>query len=233
MARSFLSRHCIPLPQEEPLEPDQLRQLGGKAAALMQLAMENLPVLPGVVLLPSAFERARPAPPPGSDAGASAQPFPHQLEATVKRELLAALDDLILRMINRPAPSSGGNTGRFQERRWAVRSSGRGEDGSVASYAGQFLSRLNVADADLEEAILAVWHSGSGAALASYRQSRGLVDDGGNARTLQVPAVLIQPMLQPRFAGVAFSADPVSGRRGVTLVQAVAGIAADLVAGRE
>ena len=45
------------------------------------------------------------------------------------------------------------------------------------------------------------------------------------------PAVLVQRMVSPRAAGVAFSADPVSGRRGVAVVSAVPGLGSALVSG--
>jgi pyruvate,water dikinase len=44
-------------------------------------------------------------------------------------------------------------------------------------------------------------------------------------------AVLVQPMLHPQAAGVAFSADPVTGDRNVTTVEAVAGLGDQLVTG--
>ncbi len=46
-----------------------------------------------------------------------------------------------------------------------------------------------------------------------------------------VPAVLVQRMVNARASGVAFSADPVTGRRGVALVAAVRGTGDKLVGG--
>ena len=46
-----------------------------------------------------------------------------------------------------------------------------------------------------------------------------------------MPAVIVQRMVTPRAAGVAFAADPVTGRRGIAVVSAVAGIGEDLVSG--
>jgi pyruvate,water dikinase len=46
-----------------------------------------------------------------------------------------------------------------------------------------------------------------------------------------VPAVIIQVMVPAETAGVAFSADPVSGRRGLALVAAVKGLGESLVSG--
>ena len=60
--------------------------------------------------------------------------------------------------------------------------------------------------------------------VAAYRRQHEL----GGAR---VPAVILQRMLAPSASGVAFSADPVSGRRGIAVVAAVRGLGHALVAG--
>ncbi|MEX5727173.1 phosphohistidine swiveling domain-containing protein [Rhodovulum iodosum] len=107
---------------------------------------------------------------------------------------------------------------------FAVRSSARAEDSEADSHAGQFDSVLNVPAAGLPEAARKVHASGAGERLSAYRKRRALA--GGGA-----PAVLIQRMVAPRAAGVAFSVDPVTGRRNRALVSAVAGLADRLVSG--
>jgi len=210
--------HLVWLLEEEPIDPAGLGALGGKAATLLQLAQAGFPVLPSLVLLPSAFEGSRPGP----------AELPQRLDPSVRRELvgaLAVLERLAAQALGGPAAAG------WQVGRWAVRSSGRSEDCLAASYAGQFATQLEVPLAGLEGAILSVWRSAFGSGLATYRRERGLPEPDGSEAPGLAPAVLIQPMLAPRYAGVAFSADPVSGRRGVTLVQAVPGVAAALVAG--
>ncbi len=110
---------------------------------------------------------------------------------------------------------------------WAVRSSAGAEDGRDHSFAGQYTTRLHVPTAALEATVAAIWAADESPALARYRQLLGAA-----APEAGPPPLLLQPMLPAAVAGVAFGADPVSGRRGVTLVQAVAGVAADLLAGR-
>jgi len=210
--------HAVWLLEGESINPERLPELGGKAATLLRLAQAGFPVLPSLVLLPSAFELSRPGP----------AELPQRLDPLLRRELVGAMPVLE----GLAAQALSGTAGAPRPfRRWAVRSSGRSEDGGAASYAGQFATQLDVSDAGLEEAILTVWRSAFGSGLATYRRERGLTDPDGIDPAGQAPAVLIQPMLSPRWAGVAFSADPVSGRRGVTLVQAVPGVAAALVAG--
>ena len=108
---------------------------------------------------------------------------------------------------------------------FAVRSSGRGEDGAAHSHAGQFLTTLNVADDHVPQEAVKVWQSGDAAHLEEYRRSKGIEE------TETGPAVLVQVMLSPRCAGVAFTADPVSGRQDTLVISATKGLADKLVNG--
>ncbi|MEX1020222.1 MAG: PEP/pyruvate-binding domain-containing protein, partial [Litorilinea sp.] len=109
--------------------------------------------------------------------------------------------------------------------RFAVRSSAAGEDGATLSFAGQFESYLNVAPADVAARVVDVWQSGLSPRVLAYRREQGLTG------LPPLPAVLVQRMVQPECAGVAFSADPVSGRQSMAVIAAVAGLADGLVAG--
>ena len=103
---------------------------------------------------------------------------------------------------------------------WAVRSSSTAEDSEQASFAGQFETVLGV-DADgLADAVSRVWRSRSSERVKTYAGDRG----AGSM------AVLIQPMVAAAAAGVAFTADPVSGRRQ-TVIEAVEGLGERLVSG--
>ncbi len=108
---------------------------------------------------------------------------------------------------------------------FAVRSSGREEDGADSAHAGQFETELNVPAADVPAAAHRVWKSGFSERLAQYRQAKGLPG------VAQPPAVVVQVMVEARAAGVAFSTDPVSGDRSVAVVSAVLGLADRLVGG--
>lgn len=101
----------------------------------------------------------------------------------------------------------------------AVRSSGLAEDLSDASFAGQYDTLLNVrgADAVLEAATQVV--SSNGRAVAAY---------GHPARPM---AVLVQRMIDADVAGVAFSANPLTGNRAEVRVSAVRGLGDQLVSG--
>lgn len=107
---------------------------------------------------------------------------------------------------------------------YAVRSSGHAEDGKDHSHAGQFDTFLNITAAGVIDAAAKVWASGFGETVATYRA----VKSGGEATA---PAVVVQQMINARASGVAFSADPVSGRRDCVIISAVEGLGDALVSG--
>jgi phosphohistidine swiveling domain-containing protein len=108
---------------------------------------------------------------------------------------------------------------------FAVRSSALDEDGAEHSFAGQLDSFLFVPPDRIPEKVEAVWRSGFSERILAYRRERGL------AGPPQPPAVLVQRMVDAEAAGVVFSADPVSGRRGHAVVSAVFGLGSALVSG--
>lgn len=107
----------------------------------------------------------------------------------------------------------------------AVRSSASDEDGTLHSFAGQLDSFLFVPPAEVPAKVAAVWRSGFSERLVAYRREHGL------GPTPRPPAVLVQRMVNADAAGVAFGADPVTGRHGVAVVAAVLGLGTALVSG--
>ncbi|MBV8081516.1 MAG: phosphoenolpyruvate synthase [Candidatus Eremiobacteraeota bacterium] len=106
----------------------------------------------------------------------------------------------------------------------AVRSSAVEEDADERSFAGQFESYLFVQPQDVPDRVQRVWESARAARVAAYRQEAGTAD-------AQALAVVVQRMVDADVSGVAFSADPVSGRRGIAVVSAVYGLGTALVSG--
>jgi len=99
---------------------------------------------------------------------------------------------------------------------YAVRSSAEGEDAGQRSFAGQFLSLINVPGERLSEAVEKVWLSLKQPGLERY------------SSTPQRMGVLLQEMVSPNISGVSFSCDPLSGRK-VVVVEAVEGEGSKLV----
>jgi pyruvate,water dikinase len=107
----------------------------------------------------------------------------------------------------------------------AVRSSALGEDGGEASFAGQYDTVLNVQGlADLHRAI-----DNCAASVVSERARQYQQDKSGAAPV--VMNIVVQRMVDARVAGVVFTADPVSARRDLLVIDAVAGLGETLVSG--
>jgi rifampicin phosphotransferase len=103
----------------------------------------------------------------------------------------------------------------------AVRSSGVAEDGAEQSFAGQFRTMLNIRGREaLAGALRACRASADSEQVRSY---------GRNGA--QPMALLVQRQVQARSAGVAFSANPVTGARDEVVVSAVHGLGDRLVNG--
>src|SRR5262249_30666203 len=100
------------------------------------------------------------------------------------------------------------------------------EDSAGRSFAGQLESYLSVPCTAVAEKAAAVWRSGFSERVLAYRSGK---EKGPVSQP--APAVVIQRMLNAQCAGVAFTADPVSGRRGVVVISAVLGLGSVLVSG--
>lgn len=110
---------------------------------------------------------------------------------------------------------------------FAVRSSALQEDSAQASFAGEFESVLDVrSDEELREAIRTVLKSRHSARVLSYSQAQGLAEGEHPI------AVIIQKLIQPDFAGVLFTVDPLTGNLSQMAGNFVAGIGEKLVSGQ-
>lgn len=197
--------------------PEQINDsvaIGGKAEALAHLALARFPVPEWFVLSPDAFRSAL-----NDEHRTSWQDYRDYAEiqdALAQLSIPSALQNELETALQRLCP---------QGEPVAVRSSALDEDGAEHSFAGQLDSILFVEREQLAERVLQVWRSGFSERLYAYRKENGL------SLPPEPPAVLIQRMVDADCAGVAFSADPVSGRRSTSVVAAVYGLGSALVAG--
>ena len=109
----------------------------------------------------------------------------------------------------------------------AVRSSGTAEDLREASFAGQHDTFLNVrGDAELLEATRRCWASLWNVRAMAYRQRLGIAGDR------VALAVVVQWLLPAARSGLLFTVDPVTGDRGVVVINAAWGLGDAVVNGR-
>jgi len=197
------------------LWPDQVQldsPVGGKARALAALTQAGLPVPEWFVVLPHSFDASLPA----TDALAG---------ATTAQAMQAALVALTPAQPVRGEIDAACATLSADGDLFAVRSSALEEDSAAHSFAGQLESFLNVGPDAVADQVAQVWRSGFSERIVAYRQQAGL------PALPNPPAVVVQRMVSGEVSGVAFSADPVSGRRSVVVISALPGLGSALVSG--
>ena len=111
------------------------------------------------------------------------------------RSMLLGTGDLIIHVI----PDFFHIMEEADEKLYAVRSSATSEDGDDKSFAGMFLTKLNVEPQDVRDAILEVRASASNNRVQSYDNEDQKVD------------VIVMEMVDARISGVLFSVNPVDG----------------------
>jgi rifampicin phosphotransferase len=183
-----------------------VERVGVKAAHLGEMARTGFPVPNGFVLTTDAFDRYLDANAIGPDISQEAV-IAATLPADVAEALLAAanaLGDLPL----------------------AVRSSGVAEDLPGASFAGQYETVLDVRGAEaLVAAVQRVFASAFGHRVTVYHAAQGQHARGHMA-------VLVQRQVEATAAGVAFTANPVTGDRAEVVISALHGSGERLVSGQ-
>src|SRR5918997_2369085 len=195
---------------------DDLASAGGKGANLGELIRAGFPVPDGVVVTTDAYaavvEQAGLAPAVASaaeDGGAAL------------RAAFAAVempDDLRKAILDIHPLLGGGPV--------AVRSSATAEDLPGAAFAGQQDTYLNVVGPEaLLDAVRRCWGSLWTERAIAYRARRD-VDPAG----VRI-AVVVQRMVPAAFAGVLFTANPVSGDRDEVVVDASSGLGEAVVSG--
>ncbi|MGW5382480.1 phosphoenolpyruvate synthase [Nocardia sp. NPDC003963] len=213
----------------EQLRMSDSGEAGGKGANLGELVAAQLPVPPGFVVLRACYDHVITHGPHGPEldrrhdaALQTATDDPGLADqCRTMRELVYAtvLDppvrDAVLSAYHALGP----------EVTVAVRSSAVGEDSATASFAGMNLTRTNVrGDENLLDAITECWASLFTPRVLTYRIRRGI-----KARPQM--AVVVQVMVAARVAGVAFTADPATGRTDRLVVEAARGQGEVVVSG--
>ncbi len=188
--------------------------VGGKGAALASLAGTDILIPPWVAVTPEAFRYCL-----GEDrlrdlaAATSYLDARHVIEGL---RLKPWLIDALKEHIGRICPD--GET-------VAVRSSAVEEDGMLHSFAGLLDSFLSVPLDEFPDRIADVWLSAFSAAVFEYRRRIGI------SFPPSPPAIILQRMIHPQAAGIAFSRDPVGVCEERCVISAVCGLGDKLASG--
>ncbi|MEM7203589.1 MAG: PEP/pyruvate-binding domain-containing protein [Planctomycetota bacterium] len=215
-----------------PLEQaDQAEEFGGKAANLARVAALGYAVPEGIAVARTVLRDALARQPDWpsrwrryvrlvAEADSATAAAAHRDLAAPLRAapLLGAVREALVAPVTRLLAAADAGL--------AVRSSALYEDSPRASFAGVFESYLGVADLDAVcRRICDCWISGWSPRALRYLARMGL-EPGADAM-----AVLVQRVVPTQCAGVIYTADPDSGNPWQFAVQAVPGLADDLMSG--
>lgn len=221
------------LPLERCTDP---ALVGGKAAGLGRLMTQGFRVPPGLCLTTAAYRNTLQT--AGLDLSAQwtrLQRAPDLARSPLLEEcrravasvsLPQALLTLLESELNKLERLARAESEAMTGVRWAVRSSAFDEDTAKATFGGLYRTALGVSRDSLAAAILDCWTSLWAPAVLAYRSRM--------VKTRRAPAmaVIIQPLLFPRAAGVAYSRHPVTGQANQVAINAVLGLAEPLMAGQ-
>jgi pyruvate,water dikinase len=213
--------------------PGLKAEVGGKAASLGEMTGAGLPVPPGFAVTTAGYRAAHDA----SDLDATLARLLHGLDisdTTRVSVVCGEIRDVIREM---PLPANVEQQIRHdyaelsrkcdvEDLPDAVRSSATSEDSPDASFAGEHDTYLWIRGGDaVVDAVRRCW-----ASLFTDRATCYRVEMGYEHRSVEM-AVVIQKMVRPIAAGVAFTLNPANGDRSQVAVDAAWGFGEAVVSG--
>jgi len=208
-------------------------EVGGKASSLGEMTGAGLPVPPGFALTTQAYRTSRDA----ADLDATLSRLLYGLDVNdtaMVSERCSAIRDAIATMpMDAEVEQSLRHAYAELSRRSgvadvpvAVRSSATSEDSPDASFAGEHDTYLWVRGADaVVDAVRRCW-----ASLFTDRATCYRVEMGYEHRSVEM-SVVVQKMVRPISAGVAFTLNPADGDRSVIAIDAAWGFGEGVVSG--
>ncbi|MGM0930564.1 MAG: PEP/pyruvate-binding domain-containing protein [Actinomycetota bacterium] len=221
------------------IDAGMLPDVGGKAANLGVLLSAGFPIPDGFCVRTAAYRLAATAAGlgpvlatlqassdrPGAEAGRTAS-------NAGEPDLAGLADQMRSRLEAAPVPEDiaeailAAYAHLGEDTPVAVRSSSTAEDLPEASFAGQLDTYLNVIGPDaLLAAVRRCWGSLWTERAVAYRADHGMTQDSVGI------AVVVQKMVDAAVSGVLFTANPLTGRRKETVVDAAPGLGEALVSG--
>ncbi|SFJ06252.1 phosphoenolpyruvate synthase [Brevibacillus centrosporus] len=220
-----MSPYVLPF---QAIDKDSLSLVGGKGANLGELTKAGFPVPGGFCITTAAFQTLMETSNDLQSYLASLDELePADLEGVRKigKELRLHIESLVIpEEILSAVLAHWTSLGTMHA--YAVRSSATAEDLPTASFAGQQETYLNVkGELQLISAIRGCW-----ASLFSDRAIVYRMNNGFDHREVLL-SIIVQQMVFPDVSGIMFTADPVSGHRGVITIEASLGLGEALVSG--
>lgn len=204
-----------------------LETVGGKGASLARLARAGLPVPPGFHITTAAYRRFTGANQLDEQIVAIAE----QARADDPASLERAAEQIQSLIINCEipddisAPIRAWYTELGDDPPVAVRSSATAEDLPEMSFAGQQETYLNIRGDAVLGAVRCCWASLWTARAIGYRARQGIA-----SREVSL-AVVVQELVPADIAGIMFTANPLTGERDHTMINAAWGLGEAIVGG--
>lgn len=241
---------------------------GGKGASLGEMTRAGLPVPGGFVVAAGAFERFLEETEIAADIEALLKKVNHkdvnsvdkasaeirrmildeEVPEDLQKEIMGAYYRLFKKSPTSPNPSSGR---RGINQFVAVRSSATAEDSSVASWAGELETYLNVTEKNVIASVKKCWSSLFTPRAIFYAFEKGFYKKGttsprpspssfakatedkqGRGENIKISvAVVVQKMVQSEVSGITFTVHPVTKDKNQMVVEAGFGLGEAIVGG--
>jgi phosphoenolpyruvate synthase/pyruvate phosphate dikinase len=211
----------------DQIHPGMLALVGGKAGNLGEMSRAGLPVPPGFCVTTDAYRLAT----SGGDLGDILNDIAATPTAdTIALSAHAARARAAILSMKMPAAIAAAVADAYRElgdgQPVAVRSSATAEDLPFASFAGQQDTYLNIVGVEaVLDAVHRCWSSLWTDRAVSYRATNAI-----DPRSVRL-AVVVQRMVDAAVAGVMFTANPVTGKRAETVIDASPGLGEAVVSG--
>ena len=209
----------------------ELALVGGKGHGLIELTHNGFNVPPGTILTTAFFAPWIAEVQASAAWRALASGYEASLDDPGGRERVAELAAAVkaqatsLALTSDQRDALAAVSDEFANGALAVRSSSPEEDLAGASFAGLYETVLDVAPADLEDAVRRCFLSCLDGRVFTYKLNMGFTDPAPSI------AVVVQRMVPSETSGVAFSLNPLTNDFDEMLVNAHRGLGEALVAG--
>ncbi len=208
------------------LSKNDIAIAGGKGASLGEMAQAKFPVPPGFVVLAGAFKRFLAE----TDLNVEVSAILKKVNYKDINSVDKASNQIRDLIADAKFPQDIGEEikkefKKLEAKFVAVRSSATAEDSSVASWAGELESYLNVDEVGLLKAVKKCWSSLFTPRAIFYRFEKNLHEQEVSV------AVVVQAMVQSEISGIAFTAHPVTEDRNQMVIEAGWGLGEAIVGG--
>jgi pyruvate,water dikinase len=204
-----------------------LEVVGGKGASLARMTAVGLPVPPGFHVTTDAYRRFL----DGNNLGEKILTEVARVDDQHAPDEASARIQTLIAEGTMPAEIAASIRQRYEDlgtdTAVAVRSSATAEDLPEMSFAGQLETYLNVRGGDaVIDAVKRCWASLWTGRAIDYRRRLGI-----RSEEISI-AVVVQRLVPAEAAGVAFTANPVTGARDDVMINAAWGLGEAIVSGR-